>query len=249
MSTPPPRPLTELASLQAILTDVDGTLYDQRPVRRHMLFTLLRAHLTNPLLGWKTARCLRVFREAQERIRFSEKNVAGAKQWSHPDLQYQQTQNATRYSAEFVRQTVHRWMEQEPLPYLLPAAHPGMRDFFAWAAARGIKLAALSDYPLEQKLKALQVDDLFPIAVSAGHEQVQRFKPNPRILEFVLTQLAVAPEHALYLGDRPDVDGAAARRARVPCSILSAHTGQGWRDGLLYIHSFSELRQYLERSL
>jgi FMN phosphatase YigB (HAD superfamily) len=247
MSTPPPRPLPELVSLQAILVDVDGTLYDQRSVRRHMLSALLRAHLANPRLGWKTVRCLGAFRHAQEKIRFAETSFAETGNLSHTDLQFTQTQQATGYSSDFVRQTLSRWMDREPLAFLLSAAHPGMRDFFAWAASRGIKLAALSDYPLDEKLKALGVADLFPLAVSASHPQVGHFKPHPAILEFALRQLDVIPGRALYLGDRPDVDGVAAHRAGVAAAILSPRSGLGWRNGLLYVRSFSELRQFLER--
>jgi len=244
MSTPAPRPLPELSSLQAILTDVDGTLYDQRPVRRRMLIALLRAHLTRPLQAWKTIRCLRAFRSAQERTRIA----AFDTNLPHPDLQFTQAQQATGYSPDFVRETVSRWMQYEPLTFLPAAAHPGMRDFFTWAATRGIKLAALSDYPLEEKLKALGVADLFPLAVSASHSEVLRFKPNPAMLQFALCQLEVAPGRALYLGDRPDVDGAAAERAGMSAAILSPHSSPGWRNGLLYVRSFSELRQSLEQA-
>ena len=242
MSTPAPRPIPELSSLRAILTDVDGTLYDHRPVRRNIVTALLRAHFTNPLLGWKTVRCLRAFRDAQEKIR-----LAPESDRLHPDQQYAQAQQATGYSTEFVRQTVSRWMEREPLAFLPSAAHPGMRDFFVWAAARGIKLAALSDYPLGEKLGALGVADLFPCAVSASHPEVLRFKPHPAILEFALRQCDVAPEQALYLGNRPDVDGAAAHRAGVAAAILSPRGNPGMRNGMLYVRSFSELRWHFEQ--
>jgi putative hydrolase of the HAD superfamily len=247
MSTPAPRPLPELASLQAILTDVDGTLYDQRPVRRNVLSALFRAYLTDPLLGWKTVRCLRAFRDAQEQIRYADQDSAETGNVSHSELQYTQAQQATGYSAEFVHQAVSRWMEREPLAFLSGAAHPGMRDFFVWATARGIKLAALSDYPLDAKLKALGIAELFPLAVSASHPEVLRFKPNPAMLQFALRQLGVAPERALYIGDRPDVDGGASLSAAVAAAILSSRGNPGLRNGLLYVRSFSELRQLLEQ--
>jgi putative hydrolase of the HAD superfamily len=41
-------------------------------------------------------------------------------------------------------------------------------------------------------------------------------KPDPRILHVALDALAVAPCHAVYVGDDPAVDGAAARAAGVP---------------------------------
>lgn len=41
-------------------------------------------------------------------------------------------------------------------------------------------------------------------------------KPDPRILQVALDALRISPRHALYVGDDPAVDGAAARAAGVP---------------------------------
>ena len=41
-------------------------------------------------------------------------------------------------------------------------------------------------------------------------------KPDPRILHVALDELRVSPRHAVYVGDDPAVDGAAARAAGVP---------------------------------
>jgi putative hydrolase of the HAD superfamily len=206
-----------------------------------MLSALLLAHLSDPRVGWRTFRCLRAFRSAQEEIRRGNED-----HMSHPDLQYAQTQRATGYSPEFVQQIVKRWMETEPLECLSTATRPGMREFFAWASSRGIRLAALSDYPLDEKLKKMRIENLFQVAVSASDKRVLRFKPNPAILEFVIQELQVGRERVIYLGDRPEVDGEVAKRAGVAGVILSPARDRGWHDGLLFVRSFSELRQELE---
>jgi putative hydrolase of the HAD superfamily len=41
-------------------------------------------------------------------------------------------------------------------------------------------------------------------------------KPDPRILHVALDALGLSPRHAVYVGDDPAVDGAAARAAGVP---------------------------------
>jgi HAD superfamily hydrolase (TIGR01549 family) len=41
-------------------------------------------------------------------------------------------------------------------------------------------------------------------------------KPDPRILHVALDALSVSPRHAVYVGDDPVVDAAAARAAGVP---------------------------------
>ncbi len=245
MTTQAPARIPDFHSLQAIVTDVDGTLYDQRQLRGRMLASLVRAHLANPVLGWKTARCLQAFREAQEEIR-----LQTTPDRPHPQAQYATTERTTGYTPAFVRATVARWMEQEPLSHLPITAAPGVREFFSWAAGRGLWLAALSDYPLEQKLQALQMADVFPVKVSASDDHVLRFKPHPAILEYALQRLGVEPRHAIYLGDRPEVDGAVAKRVGALGVILShGKAGRsGWYDDLLYVRSFSALRSLIETS-
>jgi len=141
-------------------------------------------------------------------------------------------------------------MEQEPLAYLPDTSPPEVRAFFSWAQSAGFRLAALSDYPLEDKLRTLGLLELFAVRVSASETQVLRFKPNPKILEYCLRQLGVTPAQAIYIGDRPEVDGVIAKRVGATGVIVSyGKTGRrGWHDNLLYVQSFTELRSLLERA-
>jgi FMN phosphatase YigB (HAD superfamily) len=242
MRKPPHPPFIKLSSLRAIITDVDGTLYDQQQLRWRMLWRLLRSHLTTPVLGWKTIRCLQMYRRAQEEIRWD--NTGGA----HPRAQYSLAEKTTGYSPEFVRNIVVRWMENEPLSYLPTVAFPDVHDFFSWAAGIGLRLAVVSDYASNQKLRALHLDDRFSVIVSACDDQVLRFKPHPAALECALRRLGVRADTAIYIGDRPEVDGALARCVGTYGVILSPKTirRSGWRDGLLYVRSFRELRTLME---
>jgi FMN phosphatase YigB (HAD superfamily) len=92
----------------------------------------------------------------------------------------------------------------------------------------------------------MRVDHLFPVAVSASDQRVLRFKPDPAILECAIQELQASRERVIYLGDRPEVDGEVAKRVGVAGVILSAARDRGWQDGLLFVRSFSELRQELE---
>jgi FMN phosphatase YigB (HAD superfamily) len=86
-------------------------------------------------------------------------------------------------------------------------------------------VAALSDYPAEQKLEALGLSAHFRHVVSAQDPEVRRFKPHPRGLEVTLERLGVSAADAVYVGDRPDVDGICAEHAGVRCAIVGARTG------------------------
>jgi putative hydrolase of the HAD superfamily len=240
VETRPNPPATDVRSLQAIITDVDGTLYDARAVRRQIAQRLLQANFTQPVLAWKTIRCLRAFRRAQEDIRKSTRRDLSA-----AEAQYSRTCEVTGYPQEFVRQTVACWMEQEPLSYIALVAYADARPFFEWAVGRGIQLAAVSDYPLERKLQALRLADLFPVAISPGIAPDLRFKPHPAMLVRAVEQLGTEPARSLYIGDRPEVDGAAAKAAGMMGAILSWGHNPGWKNGLWYANSFTELRQLL----
>src|SRR5437868_813409 len=56
---------------EALIFDVDGTLYCQGPLRRRMLLRLLAAHLRHPWNGLKTMRMLSAYRKAQETLRWA----------------------------------------------------------------------------------------------------------------------------------------------------------------------------------
>jgi hypothetical protein len=46
----------------------------------------------------------------------------------------------------------------------------------------------------------------------------RKIQADPRGLEVALAKLGVAGAHAVYIGDRPEVDGVAAQRAAYPLS-------------------------------
>jgi HAD superfamily hydrolase (TIGR01509 family) len=197
------------SSWKAILTDLDGTLYSQPALHRRMALQLLRAFSLQPRQAWRTIRILRAYRLAQERLRALEAPC---------DLGTEQLRLASEWSGcspDHCRTIVERWMEREPLAHLAKCAHPGASAFFREARRRGVRLAVCSDYPARQKLTALDLEGCFDAVVCAQDPEVGRFKPHPRMLQVALQRLGVAPEDAFYLGDRADVDGAAARNAGV----------------------------------
>ena len=63
--------------LKALIFDVDGTLYEQAPVRRAMLYRILRANLNSPIQGMMTLQALRSYRKAHEELRHSPPDSGG----------------------------------------------------------------------------------------------------------------------------------------------------------------------------
>ena len=216
-SVPPlaaPRPVSvRLPSPPAaIVLDVDGTLYRQRPVRVGMLLRLARAHALRPAAGLETMRALGAYRRAQERMRLE--TDAGA------DRQLDIACESCGVERTRLEALVRRWMEQEPLPLLARAARPGVREFVRDARARGVPIGVVSDYAAHAKLEALGLAADVDVVVAAADPEVRRFKPDPRGLQVALAKLGAAPGASLYVGDRPEVDAEAARRAGMPCAIV-----------------------------
>jgi len=196
------------------LFDVDGTLYDQRRVRTGMLRRLARHCASAPRQGIAAVRVLRHFRKAQERLR--QQDASG----DLADAQVHLAARSARCPEEQVRAHVARWMEQEPLDLVAAARFDGLVELLEGARHRGMRLGVCSDYPAQAKLAALRVAHLFDAIVCAQDADVQRFKPDPRSLLVALERLDVSPADAIYVGDRPDVDAVAARRAGVRCVIV-----------------------------
>jgi beta-phosphoglucomutase-like phosphatase (HAD superfamily) len=127
--------LTSDERLKALIFDVDGTLYEQGPVRRTMLYRILRAHLTSPAKDLLTLWTLRAYREAQKVLRGlppGSGEIAGA----------QLASSRTGVSAQRIASLVGHWMGQEPLPLLASSMRKGTLELLGEAKRRGLRLAA-----------------------------------------------------------------------------------------------------------
>jgi FMN phosphatase YigB (HAD superfamily) len=204
--------------LKAIIFDLDGTLYQQAPVRRTMLLRLLRAHATRPLSGLRTLRVLRAYRQAQEHLRASMN--ARPLATGLADAQLLLAAERAKVSPDIASGCVARWMEQEPLDLLAHAIRPGLRQFLEACKARGVRLGVLSDYPADAKVDALGLHGWFDVVLAAQSPGVGVFKPHPRGLLLAMDRLQASADESLYVGDRADVDGTLAAAAGVRCFIL-----------------------------
>ena len=205
--------------MRAILLDVDGTLFRHAEVRRRILTRLLRACALHPVRGARVLRALAAYRAAQETLRREGASVDSA------DTQILLACRATGLSEPFVRATAAQWMETEPLPMLRAAMRPHLTEFLLEARQSGIRLGVCSDYPPAAKLQAMGVEGLFEAVVWAQQAGVERLKPHPQMLLEALRQLDAEPNEAVFVGDRDEVDGAAARAAGVPFILIGKRVG------------------------
>lgn len=225
---------------RAVVLDVDGTLYRQRPLRRKMALALVGAHLFRPNLGWQTVKALRAYRHAHEELRARGDTV--------DDPGREQVALAAESSGiprERIALVVAHWMEQAPLAHLPPLRFPGLVDFLRHVRGRGVRIGVFSDYPPEAKLRALGVNGLVDAALWASHPEVRALKPQPAGILAVLERLEVPPTQALYVGDRPDVDVPAARAAGCLAAIVGPKALVRSADGWLPVGTFARLQELL----
>ncbi len=229
----------DASRLEAVVFDVDGTLYRQLPVRVTMLLKLLGAHMTRPAQGLRVLRVLNAYRNAHETLRDGDPGA---------DLASRQLELACAsagVSSDVAASLVARWMEREPLPVLARWGYEGVGEFVTAARSRGIKLGVLSDYPARDKLSALGLEGKFDVVMSAQDPAVGALKPHPKGLQAVLGRLGVEPARALYVGDRPDLDGGAATSAGMACVIIGGGKHANGAAGWVPVRNFVELRDVL----
>jgi len=209
--------------ISCLIFDLDGTLYLNGPVRRAMLWKLLRAGLTRPASTWRESRVLQCYRHAQEQLRGSPEPLSS-----------EQLRIACALSGvapEQAERTIAYWMEEAPLEILAGHLRPGIVDLLEAAQSQGIRLGVLSDYPAKRKLLALGLERYFPVVLAAQDMRVGVFKPSPKGLRIALQDLGSDPDSSIYIGDRSTVDGETAHRAGVAGLVLGqpqGSTGQGW---------------------
>ena len=194
--------------IDAIVLDVDGTLYRLGPVRRQMALRLAGACVTQPLRTRRAVRVIRAFRANLETIRAGLPEDA-----DHPAQQLQRTVEQTGMPKELVESLIEEWMFERPLALIGGYPRKGLHRFLGRALQYGIRLGAFSEYPSEGKLECLGVRDPFSVVVSSCDPQVRRFKPDPAGFLHAARRLGSNPETTLVIGDRDDADGAGARAA------------------------------------
>ena len=192
------------APVRAVIFDVDGTLYHQRPVRIRMACRLAGFFLLHPLrirelLG------IRHFRKLRETERYRKASVEEQIRAA--------AEKAGIRDPERLREAVQRWMFTEPLSAIAACADEKTLALLRQAQAEGRKILIYSDYAPEEKLAALKVraDAVY----YPGREGIDELKPSEKCMRRILDAQGLSPAETVYIGDREDRDGASADSAGV----------------------------------
>jgi len=229
----------EMENIKAILLDVDGTLYRQGPLRRQMIKEMLAHVLRNPIYGWRDIRIIYSFRKERENLR----KVSLRDNLALESLQYRLVAEKLGVSDVLVRQIVQEWIYQRPLKYLKACKIPGLDDFLKTCRQLGLRIGIFSDYPAQEKLKALEIAHWIDLVLCATDPEINAFKPSPRGLEVALKRWQLSSKEVLYVGDRPEVDGKCAMALGVPFVLIGKNRKNSPKD----IPCFKDYKNLLSR--
>jgi len=198
--------------------DVDGTLYNQWPLRLRMAREML--HWAVRRRTFRFIAVVTAYRRIRERL-----SEQGAEDFERRLIA--ETAAATGCSGAAVRAIVGEWIERRPLRYLARCRYPGLPSLFAGLRRCGKTIGIFSDYPARAKLAALNLAADF--VVSAHDPGIGTLKPHPRGLEYLMAAAGVTPPQTLLIGDRQDRDGLAALRAGARILLRSPKPIKGWQ--------------------
>lgn len=187
--------------IAAVTFDVDGTLYDTQAVRWAMVWRN-RKRLRAMRLGLRVRDELRARAFADgEALRAEEARLVAERLETSPD------------KARAVLDAVF----DETLCACLPrVAAPALPPLLVRLAARGVKLGAVSDRRIDDKLTALglhgaQVGAFIQARICA--DDTGLLKPDVRMLQRAADVLGVHVRDVVHIGDRDPLDGDMARAA------------------------------------
>ena len=234
-----PNPSNREGRIRAVLFDLDGTMYRQKPMRALMAMELITLAITHPLRAPVSWRVLSEYRKAQEALRGQETPRGAAIE------QLELTARRTGLARDAVDTIVAEWMLERPLKHLPRCRATGLLPLLDFLTRRGIKMGVFSDYPPELKLQALGVGGRFSVVLCSSDPAVGLFKPHPRGFLEASARWKVDPAEVLVVGDRPDADAAGAAAAGMPCVIVGRKQTDSSGD-FVSLHSLERLRDVLD---
>lgn len=208
-----------LSDYKAVIFDLDGTLYYQKPFRIRMLLYLMGHMLMHPF-AVKDVFLLKKYRQIREDWEEIEKKGSYQEDMDLDSRQFAYVAGIKNVSPERVRKAVSFFMLEAPLKLL-----PAYRDEIMAALIdklheKGVKVIVYSDYPVKDKLEALGIKA--DAGFTSADEAIGCMKPDPKGLSVILETLGISAGEAIMVGDRYEKDGLAAEGNKMDYIIVSA---------------------------
>lgn len=205
---------------RAVVWDLDGTLYYQRKMRLIMLKEMIKHALCHPL-RIKELFAVKKFREIREKWdTLPDRETTGDADGADlAKAQYRYVAGLLHMESSAVREAVEAWMYERPLAFIASCRDEEAARLMESLRERGIANYIFSDYPIEDKLKALSLSAEGYYA--ATDARIGVLKPDPKSLFLIMSEHGLKAEDLFVIGDRDSRDGEAARRAGCAFLILA----------------------------
>jgi phosphoglycolate phosphatase/putative hydrolase of the HAD superfamily len=219
--TTAPDILSEISKYRLFIFDLDGTLYDQKKLRARIASGLISNFLKRRI-SFAELKIIRSFRRQREN------HKSYTSETIHDD-QYQWVRNDIDLPLDQIKYTIDKWMFWYPIQFIFAYRFPGLDIFFDTLRQNGKIIAILSDYPIGEKLQALNLAaDAF---LCSTDRQLNTLKPSAKGIAILCEQFNIPKEKTIFIGDREDTDGKSAEMAKI--DFLKVKINRA-RRGLFY---------------
>ncbi len=116
----------------------------------------------------------------------------------------------------------------------------GVIDALKAAKREGMRMAALSDFPLGIKLRALGIEKYFEFAISS--EDIGRFKPAKTPFIVMQDMLELRPEEILYVGDSYEKDIQGAKNAGMYTCLIFSKKKKSYSEVDVFAKNWEEFK-------
>ena len=211
--------------IRLFIFDLDGTLYDQKKLRRRIVQILMLRFFSFSIRPIDL-KIISSFRKQRE-------NHKGYSSFAIEKEQYQWCADELKIPVQKVEVCILKYMYKLPLKFILSARYPNIEKVFNAIKELNFSIAIYSDYPVQEKLDALhlEADVLFNSIDNDPHQ----LKPSGKAVDFICSKMNISRDEALLIGDREDTDGESARLAGVPflkVDVQQARNGQFYTNFL-----------------
>jgi putative hydrolase of the HAD superfamily len=212
--------------LRALAFDIDGTLYSNVRMYLHS-FTPALAH---PKLAVNFGRVRKAIRRIRpvENFRHLQAAMLAERMGTTPE-------HAFALAERFLYQN---WVTS--FRGLKP--YPGVRSTLEEFRAAGLKLAAMSDFPIQGKLGYLGLDGLWDLAFTS--EDTHYLKPHPEPFLRLIEELGVQAQEILYVGNSYAYDVLGAKAVGMRTAHLSRRPVKNSEADFTFFR-YSRLRDFV----
>jgi len=207
-------------SLKAVGFDIDGTLYPDSRARMRSVFFFL-SHI----------RVISAFGNTRKLMRERKEDDSEAELKIFAELLGKKPDEAARIRQEIMFDGWERCFRRVK-PYR------GAAEALEKLKESGLKLAALSDFPVGRKLEYFGLEKYFDTVL--GFPESGRLKPNSEPFRLMTDRLGVNPEEILYVGNKLGYDVRGAENAGLRGALIGPEVKRA-PEGIMKFRNFRQL--------